>query len=252
MKHRLLFVLLLLGAWPAGARAQPKMFTDPYVPVDSLPTRLLFATWCRVSTVPAPVFERVGNAFNVYAQAAGCSSIYPPPKDPEFSVDLGLVPAGTYTVRLANQGVSFPLVVAAASARAQPGNAGDRGRASRAGARWRDRALPERPPDAFLGGRARGGPRPRGRLPGAAGNGATSGAVRTARRRQLPGPGGRRPGAAAASARGAADPAAPAGRPLRGGGPLAQRRRRDRPGADRPGAFERFRAFISSTTPIGS
>jgi hypothetical protein len=125
MKLSFSLLLLLFLAGAAGAFPHPydvHLQTQPPIPWEGEPVRLFFQSWCTVSDPADPVVVTQGNTVRVEVRAVeGCITSWPPPKDEPFTVDAGLLPAGSYTIELwlrtdhtppdYRLGTSFPLTV---------------------------------------------------------------------------------------------------------------------------------------------
>jgi hypothetical protein len=104
MKLALYLLLLLTLAGAAGAYPPPydaQLAIDPPVPWEGVPVKLTFQTRCTVAHPAEPVLLKQGNTLRVEVlHGGGCISSWPPPEDDPFTVDAGLLAAGSYTVEL--------------------------------------------------------------------------------------------------------------------------------------------------------
>ena len=112
MKLALYLLLLVSVAGAAGAFPHPydaHLTIDPPIPWEGEAVRLTFQTWCTVRDGAPAVLVRQGNTLRVEVRHVdGCITSWPPPQDDPFSVDAGLLPAGSYTVELWLHGDDFP------------------------------------------------------------------------------------------------------------------------------------------------
>jgi hypothetical protein len=99
---RLFVLLLLLASGPAAAQLQDSFLIEPVAPVDTLPTRVSFHT-TSYTAVPfvSPLVARVGQTIRITTEYgfSGCPILC------DFfpvlvSADLGVLPAGIYSVEL--------------------------------------------------------------------------------------------------------------------------------------------------------